>query len=114
MGSSGVGRSTGESFPILYAGATKSVGGFNAKATQNIPFEILTPQIQHMTVRGTNIDAEVRTVSSSSISGSEIPTSTKGLSLSLSLSLTTSLLLDLSHLKLMKMQNLPHFLVISP
>ena len=73
MGSSGVGRSTGESFPILYAGATKSVGGFNAKATQNIPFEILTPQIQHMTVRGTNIDAEVRTVSSSSISGSEIP-----------------------------------------
>ena len=33
----------------------------------------MTPQIQHVTVRGTNIDAEVRTVSGSSISGTEIP-----------------------------------------
>ena len=73
MGSSGVGRSTSESFPILYMGETKSTGGSNSKATQNIPFEILTPQIQHVTVRGTNIDAEVRTVSGSSISGNEIP-----------------------------------------
>ena len=73
MGSSGVGRSTGESFPILYMGETKSTGGNNIKATQNIPFEILTPQIQHVTVRGTNIDGEVRTVSSTSISGSERP-----------------------------------------
>ncbi len=73
MGSSGVGRSTGESFPILYMGDTKSVGGSNIKATQNIPFEILTPQIQHMSVKGTNIDGELRTISGSSISGSEIP-----------------------------------------
>ena len=73
MGSSGIGRSTGESFPILYMGQTKSTGGSNIKATQNIPFEILTPQIQHVTVRGTNIDGEVRTISGSSINGSEIP-----------------------------------------
>ena len=73
MGSSGVGRSTGESFPILYMGQSKSTGGSNIKATQNIPFEILTPQIQHVTVRGTNIDGEIRTISGSSISGSEIP-----------------------------------------
>ena len=73
MGASGVGRSTGESFPILYMGETKSSGGSNVKATQNIPFEILTPQIQHLTVRGTNLDAEVRTISGSSISGNEIP-----------------------------------------
>ena len=73
MGASGVGRSTGESFPILYMGETKSTGGSKIKATQNIPFEILTPQIQHMTVQGTNIDAQVRTISASSISGSEIP-----------------------------------------
>jgi len=73
MGESGVGRSTGESFPILYMGETKSSGGNNIKATQNIPFEILTPQIQHVTVRGTNIDSEVRTISGSSISGNEIP-----------------------------------------
>ena len=73
MGSSGVGRSTGESFPILYMGETKSTGGNKIKATQNIPFEILTPQIQHVTVSGTNIDAEVRTISGASISGTEIP-----------------------------------------
>ena len=73
MGASGVGRSTGESFPILYMNETKSTGGSNAKATQNMPFEILTPQIQHVTVENTNINAQVRTISGSSISGNEIP-----------------------------------------
>ena len=73
MSQSGNDRSIGDSFPVLYMGETKSVGGNNVKATQNIPFEILTPQIQHMTVRGTNIDAEVRTISGSSISGDETP-----------------------------------------
>ena len=73
MGTSGVGRSTGESFPILYMNETKSAGGSNAKATQNMPFEILTPQIGHLTVKNTNISAEVRTISGSSISGNEIP-----------------------------------------
>jgi len=78
MGSSGVGRSTGESFPILYMGQTGSAGGSNIHATQNIPFEILTPYIQNVAVRGTAIDAQVRTVSSASISGSEIPYADQG------------------------------------
>jgi hypothetical protein len=73
MGSSGVGRSTGESFPVLYLGETKSTGGYAIKATQNIPFEIITPQVQNLTVQGTSINAEIRTVSGSSISGNEIP-----------------------------------------
>ena len=73
MGTSGVGRSTGESFPILYMNETKSTGGSKTKATQNMPFEILTPQIGHLTVKNTNISAEVRTISGSSISGNEIP-----------------------------------------
>ena len=38
-----------------------------------MPFEILTPQIQHVTVENTNISAQVRTISGSSISGNEIP-----------------------------------------
>jgi hypothetical protein len=38
-----------------------------------MPFEILTPQIGHLTVKNTNISAEVRTISGSSISGNEIP-----------------------------------------
>ena len=73
MGTSGVGRSTGESFPVLYMNETKSTGGSKTKATQNMPFEILTPQIGHLTVKNTNISAEVRTITGSSISGNEIP-----------------------------------------
>jgi len=73
MGSSGVGRTTGTSFPKLYMGQTKFAGGNSIKATQNIPFEIITPVVQNLTVQGTSINAEVRTISASSISGSEIP-----------------------------------------
>ena len=73
MGASGVGRSTGESFPILYMNETKSTGGSTSKQLKTFPLKFLTPQIQHVTVRNTNIDAEVRTISGSSISGTEIP-----------------------------------------
>ena len=73
MGSSGVGRTTSASFPKLYMGQTKSAGGSSIRATQNIPFEIITPIVQNLTVQGTSINAEVRTVSSTSISGTEIP-----------------------------------------
>ena len=73
MGSSGVGRSDGLSYPKLYANKTKSTGGYSIKATQNIPFELITPVVQNLTVQGTSINAEVRTVSGSSISGNEIP-----------------------------------------
>jgi len=73
MGSSGVGRSDGLSYPKLYMGSTKSTGGYNIKATQNIPFEIITPVVQNLTVQGTSIGAEVRTVTGSSISGNEVP-----------------------------------------
>ena len=38
-----------------------------------MPFEIATPQIQTLTVSGTNVTAEMRTLTSQSISGSEIP-----------------------------------------
>ena len=73
MGEQGIGRSTGESFPILYNSETKSTGGYNIKATQNIPFELITPSVQSIAVQGTTLSAELRTVSSSSISGTEIP-----------------------------------------
>lgn len=54
-------------------GQTKSAGGSSIKATQNIPFEIITPIVQNLTVQGTSIDAEVRTISARSISGTETP-----------------------------------------
>ena len=71
MGSSGVGRSTAESFPILYMGETKSAGGYNIRATQNMPFELVTPMVQNLTVQGTTLSGELRTVTAASISGSE-------------------------------------------
>ena len=73
MSSDGVDRSVGTSFPILYANQTKSSGGYNTRATQNMPFEIITPLIQNLTVQGTSLSAEVRTITGSSISGNEIP-----------------------------------------
>ena len=66
-------RSNDVGYPKLYIGATKSAGGTNIKATQNMPFEIITPIVQNVTTRGTSISAEVRTVTSKSISGNEIP-----------------------------------------
>ena len=72
-GSSGLGRSTGESFPILYTSKTKTAGGSEVTATQNIPFELIRPSIQSMTVPGTNISAQMRTISGASLDGTETP-----------------------------------------
>jgi hypothetical protein len=71
MGSSGLGRSTGASFPVLYAGETQAAGGINVTATQNIPFEIIKPQIQTLGVPGTDISAQVKTITGASLDGSE-------------------------------------------
>jgi hypothetical protein len=68
----GIARSTSSGYPILYANQTKSTGGYNTRATQNMPFEIITPLVQNVTVQGTSLSAEVRTVTGSSISGTEI------------------------------------------
>ena len=78
MGSSGIGRSDGLSFPKLYANQSKSAGGYNTKATQNIQYEIITPNIQNLTVQGTSLSAEIKTISGVSISGNEIPFIDKG------------------------------------
>jgi hypothetical protein len=73
MNLNGVDRSTGSSFSKLYLNQTKSSGGFNVKATQNVPFELVTPSVQNITVQGTSINAEIRTITGSSVSGTEIP-----------------------------------------
>jgi hypothetical protein len=38
-----------------------------------MPFEIITPLVQNLTVQGTSLSAEVRTITGQSISGNEIP-----------------------------------------
>ena len=66
-------RSDDSGYPKLYLNQTKSSGGYNIKASQNMPFEVITPSVQNITVRGTNLTAQVRTTTSQSISGNEIP-----------------------------------------
>ncbi len=85
MGEQGIGRSTStvQSYPALFLNQTKSTGGLNIRATQNMPFEIITPMVQNMTVAGTTIEASIRTVSGTSINdgsgeGTDVPFINKG------------------------------------
>jgi hypothetical protein len=70
MNSDGTDRS-GSSIPDRFFSSTKRGGGSNVTATQNIQFETITPNIQSMTPPGTNIGARVRTISATSVDGSE-------------------------------------------
>ena len=85
MGEQGIGRSTSDvtSYPALFLDQTKSTGGLDIRATQNMPFEIITPMIQNMTVAGTTIESSIRTVSGTSINdgsgeGIDVPFINKG------------------------------------
>jgi hypothetical protein len=73
MSSNGIDRTTGVGYSNLYQNEAKSSGGFNIRATQNIPYEIITPMVQNLTVQGTSLNAEIRTVTNTSVSGNEIP-----------------------------------------
>lgn len=65
-------RSSSVGLPKLFLNETKSSGGIRINATQNIPFEIVKPIVQTMTLRGTNVNASIRTISGSSVGGNEI------------------------------------------
>ena len=67
----GTNRSTGLSFPKLYLNSTKSTGGPIIEATQNIPYDIAQPIVQTFTPPQTTITASMRTISGTSIDGSE-------------------------------------------
>ena len=69
----GTDRSTDVGFPKLYITGDRSTGGSRVRATQNMPFEIITPQVQNVTVPGTSITGELRTITSQSFSGTEVP-----------------------------------------
>ncbi len=69
----GTDRSTDVGFPKLYLSGDKSTGGSRVRASQNMPFEIITPQVQNITVPGTSITGELRTITSQSFSGTEVP-----------------------------------------
>ena len=50
---------------------TKSGGGKEVNVSQNIPFEMIDPQITSLTPTGTNISGRIKTTAGTSISGNE-------------------------------------------
>jgi hypothetical protein len=66
----GVDRS-GSGLKKLFFNETIEGGGPRGKATYNVPFEMIIPQINTMEPTGTNIAPSVRTTSGTSASGSE-------------------------------------------
>ena len=75
--------SSATSNPKLYINDTKSTGGYDAHATQNIPFQIINPQVANVTVPGTTLSATLKTVSGSSLGnglgqGADLPFLDKG------------------------------------
>ena len=58
----GTDRSTDVGFPNFNLVKLSLLVDLEVRATQNMPFEIITPNVQNLTVSGTSISAEVRTV----------------------------------------------------
>jgi hypothetical protein len=72
MGTNGEDRSVDSSGkPILGFLNSKYAGGDSVKATQNIVFSSITPNIQYLSPKDTQVTATVRTISATSPSGSE-------------------------------------------
>ena len=75
----GVDRSASQStYTPLYFNETKSEGGNSVIATQNIPYEAITPNVNLFVPNQTSLDASIRTVSGTSISGNEVSFVDKG------------------------------------
>lgn len=62
---------SGGGFPSLYFTQTKTGGEDNVTASQNIQYEVLTPNIQTLTPKGTTINSRVRSITARSVSGIE-------------------------------------------
>ena len=67
----GIDRSVNTSFPKLYFNSTKKTGGSNVISTKNIQFETITPNVQVLQLPGTKLTASIRTISGTSVDGSE-------------------------------------------
>ena len=74
MSTNGVDRSVGNSggFQPLAFNSTKLGGGSIVRATQNIQFEAVTPNVSTLIPTGTELTARIRTVSGTSASGTEL------------------------------------------
>ncbi len=66
-------RSNDVGFPKLFLNQNKSAGGYQIRASQNMPYELIRPLIHNTTVPMTALTAELRTTTATSFSGTEIP-----------------------------------------
>ena len=71
---------SGGGFPSLYFNQSKTGGEADIQASQNIQYEVLTPNIQTLAPKGTTINSRVRTVTARSVSGIETSFEDKGYS----------------------------------
>ena len=69
MSSNGIDRSVNTSFPKLGFNSSKKVGGDKVLGGNNIQFETITPNIEHLVFTNTSLSASIRTVSGTSING---------------------------------------------
>jgi hypothetical protein len=73
MSQNGINRSVDNgNVPKLHINETKSSGGRDTYASQNIQYELIRPIVQTLTLPGTDISAFVRTTTATSVSGNEI------------------------------------------
>ncbi len=70
MSANGTDRSN-SSLPDRFFTSTKQSGGDDITATQNIQFETITPNVQILTPPGTSVSGRARTISATSVDGSE-------------------------------------------
>ena len=79
MSSNGEDRSISTGYGKLKFNRTKQSGGSIGKATYNIPFEAIIPNIRQIAPVGTGIRSSVRTVSGTSLGGNEVSFIDRGL-----------------------------------
>ena len=79
MSSNGNDRSLNTGYGKLKFNRTKQSGGLNGKATYNIPFEAVIPNIRQIAPTGTGIRSAIRTVSGTSLGGNEVSFVDQGL-----------------------------------
>lgn len=65
-------------YPALYFNTNKSAGGNVVRASQNMPYELITPIFESFIPNNTSIGAKLRSVSGTSISGNENSFEDKG------------------------------------
>ena len=84
MSSDGINRTVDNTHPKLFFNSTKSGGSYlytipqtnslvGPKATQNIAFNLVKPNVQTLIPNSTNIESRIRTFSGTSVSGNEVP-----------------------------------------